>query len=358
LSDHLHSTSSSAAVTVPVRAAASDRDEHALRAGDVVRLRPLREIAATLDEEGRTEKLPFMTEMLGLAGATLRVEARSDKTCDTINMTGCTRSMTDTVHLVGARCNGSAHGGCQAYCLLFFNEQWLERVPAGRVAATKASSSGEGAEGDPTADAAFRVDLEARLDAYANAGPDVYRCQATQLLEASEPLTGMKHYLEDLKTRNVPLRRFVRAMAYLVVNRYQRFSVHHLPERLRIHDGHRFPDVRGPVRDGGWPAVVPLDLKPGDEVEVRSRDEIVGTLDDEQRNRGLWFDEEMTNLCGKRGRVLYRVERLIDESSGRMLRIKKDLYIVSGITGCEGVYHKLCPRGMVAMMREAWLRRV
>ena len=53
----------------------------------------------------------------------------------------------------------------------------------------------------------------------------------------------------------------------------------------------------------------------------------------------------MTNLCGKRGRVLYRVERLIDEKSGRMLRIRKDLYVIAGMVGCEGVYHKLCPGG-------------
>ena len=32
-----------------------------------------------------------MREMLDLQGQTLLVEARADKTCDTINLTGCNR---------------------------------------------------------------------------------------------------------------------------------------------------------------------------------------------------------------------------------------------------------------------------
>src|SRR5689334_18063640 len=99
-----------------------------LRRGDKVRVRSAEEIMATLDEHGDTDKLPFMPEMLPMCGQTFEVAARADKTCDTLNMVGCTRAMSQTVHLVGARCDGSAHGGCQAGCLLFFKESWLERA--------------------------------------------------------------------------------------------------------------------------------------------------------------------------------------------------------------------------------------
>ena len=91
---------------------------------------------------------------------------------------------------------------------------------------------------------------------------------------------------------------------------------------------------------------------------MRSQAEIRASLDEGQRNRGLWFDQEMVPLCGKRGRVLYRVERLIDEKTGKMLRVKKDLYVVAGMVACEGIQHKLCTRSAVAMFRDAWLRRV
>ena len=38
--------------------------------------------------------------------------------------------MHNTVHLRRTRCDGAAHGGCQAACLLFWKEAWLERVEA------------------------------------------------------------------------------------------------------------------------------------------------------------------------------------------------------------------------------------
>jgi len=325
-------------------------------------LRSLDEIAATLDEQGRTDQLPFMREMLELQGQSLLVESRADKTCDTINLTGCNRQMTDTVHLVGARCTGRFHGGCQAYCLLFFNESWLEPTSERRSRSDVADGIRHDADNADNADnvdnSDARAELEDRLARFADAGPDTYRCQATQLLEASEPLTGRSHYLDDLRNRNVPIGRFAKGMAYLAVNRYQRFSQEHLPARLRFRGGRRLPDLEGQVVDGDFPVTPALDLQPGELVEVRGKDEIARTLDADRRNRGLRFDEEMLNLCGKRGRVLFRVERLIDEKTGRMLRVKKDLYVVAGMVGCEGVYHRLCTRGMIGMMREAWLRRV
>jgi hypothetical protein len=319
-----------------------------LRRGDRVRLRSLPEIEASLDAEGRTEALPFMRELLPLLRTTMRVASRADKTCDTLNMAGCSRQMTDTVHLEGVRCDGSAHGGCQAYCLLFFKEQWLERV----------------AEHEPELPKQGPLDvpetaLVQRLDDYAHPSPGYYRCQATQLLEATEPLRGnWQHFLRDVTTRNVPIGKFTRGLFWSVVNRYQQISYFHFPEALRFRGGHPLPDVRGTVRDGRFPVGEPLNLQAGELIEVRTLDEIKATLDDDQRNRGLWFDEEMADLCGKRGRVLYRVERLIDEKTGRMLKITKDLYVVAGMVSCQGIYHKLCTRNAIAMMREAWLKRV
>lgn len=314
-----------------------------LRGGDHVRLRGVPELLEVLDGDGCTDALPFMEELLQFSGKTLEVESRADKTCDTINMSGTTRAMTDTVHLAGLRCDGSAHGGCQAYCLFYVKEQWLER-----------------ADRDSTRDVdnSDHDELTSRLRHFADAGPNTYRCQATQALEASRPLTGAGHYLRDLQTRNVPIRRLVAGLFWVAVNRYQDFTRWHFPRRLRYRDGHHLPDVRGTVRDENWPPPGDVDLSPGDLVEVRSRDEIRATLDEDQRNKGLWFDEEMARLCGRRGRILYRVERLIDEKTGRMLKVKKDLFVVSGLVGCEGIYHKLCTRSVIAMMRAAWLRRV
>jgi hypothetical protein len=40
-------------------------------------------------------------------------------------------------------------------------------------------------------------------------------------------------------------------------------------------------------------ATANLNIRPGELVQVRSKEEIMQTLSPEQRNRGLWFDIEM-----------------------------------------------------------------
>ena len=63
-------------------------------------------------------------------GQRLRVDKLALKLCDTIDWTGMYR-MRDAVHLDGSRCDGQAHGGCQAGCNIYWKEAWLKRVPAG-----------------------------------------------------------------------------------------------------------------------------------------------------------------------------------------------------------------------------------
>ena len=53
-----------------------------------------------------------------------RVGAVAHKTCDVANKTGG-RHVRNAVHLEGIRCDGSAHGGCQAGCLLFWKTDWV-----------------------------------------------------------------------------------------------------------------------------------------------------------------------------------------------------------------------------------------
>jgi hypothetical protein len=101
-----------------------------LRPGEWIEVRGEAEILATLDDDGTLDGLPFMPEMLAHCGQRYRVYKRADKTCDTVNWTGL-RRMENTVHVTMLRCDGSAHGGCQAGCLMFWKEAWLRRSPAG-----------------------------------------------------------------------------------------------------------------------------------------------------------------------------------------------------------------------------------
>jgi hypothetical protein len=309
-----------------------------LRRGNVVRVRPAADILADLDEHGDTDQMPFMPEMLPMCGKTFTVHARADKTCDSINMVGCTREMSDTVHLVGARCDGSAHGGCQAGCLLFFKESWLERVD-NRVA-------------EPTA---ADVELTDLLESNTMTSPDTYRCQATQVLEASRPLddSSDKHWLNDLRTRNVPMPTLIAAFGLALFNKYQRFS-QRFPKWLRIDGGRQMPMVEGFLKKTPTER---LDLRPGEWVEVKSKEEIMATLDENGCNRGLSFNVEMLRYCGRKVRVARRVDHIINEKTGRMMNFKSDCIVLED-GYCVGTMHKLCPRAIYDYWREIWLRRV
>jgi len=103
-----------------------------LRVGELVEVRSADEILATLDAKGEIDGLPFMPEMLQFCGRRLRIFRTAHKTCDTITGQLVARRMEHCVHLEGARCDGAAHGGCQAGCLLFWKEAWLKRVEADR----------------------------------------------------------------------------------------------------------------------------------------------------------------------------------------------------------------------------------
>jgi hypothetical protein len=104
----------------------------------------------------------------------------------------------------------------------------------------------------------------------------------------------------------------------------------------------------------------PLDLQPGERVKVRSPEEIAATLDETGHNRRLSFDREMLPFCGQTFRVKQRVNRIIDDRTGRMMNISKDCIILDGAV-CSGERSSgrwFCPRQIHAYWRESWLERV
>jgi len=73
-----------------------------LRVGDLVEVRSVEEILATLDGKGELENLPFMPEMVRFCGQRMTVHKVAHKLCDTISRSGI-RKMENSVHLAGAR---------------------------------------------------------------------------------------------------------------------------------------------------------------------------------------------------------------------------------------------------------------
>lgn len=312
-----------------------------LRAGEFVRVRSKEEILATLDARGRLDGMPFMPEMLRHCGQRYRVVKRAEKSCDPI-YTGRGRRVYDAVHLEGLRCDGSAHGGCQALCLFWWREAWLERDSDGPRPATRpASNPGPGCT---------EQDLvrHTRVDGFIDA--EVYSCQTTQLKEFSFALRWWdpRGYVREIRGGNVSAREAIGVMLRAARN------------VLRRKLGKRpLPHITG--RCGATtPAGRIPELRPGDWVEVKSQEAIEQTLNAVQRNRGLFFDIEMLPYCGRRMRTLQKVERIIDEKRGVMRRLPNDCWILDGAY-CHGFQSRkrlFCTRQIYPFWRELWLQRV
>jgi hypothetical protein len=187
----------------------------------------------------------------------------------------------------------------------------------------------------------------------------LFSCQATELLRATKgllPWWEPNQYVQDITSGNSTVPRVIRALLVGLFNRFQQANARFLPRFCLIRGCKRYPFIEGQVTNGSTPSAS-LDLRPGEIVEIKSREEIFATLDGEDKTQGLRFDSEMLKYCGRRARVLRRIEKIIDEKTGRMLRIRRDCVILDGVI-CTGEYHRSCPRAIYPYWREAWLRRV
>jgi hypothetical protein len=318
-----------------------------LQPGELVRVRSAQEIFDTLDNRGKLENLPFMPEMMQYCGRTFSVFKRADKTCGPDHGL---RRMHHTVHLSNVRCDGTAHGSCEAACLLWWKEAWLERVPAYDVPKQQELSADEEAFVADTLLPATTAGSSSRAD------DQTWRCQATDIPHASTQLHGWHFDQYPRDARNWGLRKVLRTMIIDVLNRMQVVSRRHLPKFLLFRGGQTYPFITGPLEKGKTPSAR-LDLQPGDVVRIKSKAEIERTLDRTNRNRGLTFDPEMVQYCGRTARVRARVRRLINEETGKMLNIHTDCIILEGVT-CTADYHRLCPRGIFPYWREIWLEKI
>ena len=123
-------------------------------------------------------------------------------------------------------------------------------------------------------------------------------CQATELYKASTPLRGFdpRPYLREFINGNVSLFHFIRGTIHAYIeNIYLKFRhiiTRQILKRPTVSKIHLAGTRTGPVLDD------PLNLLPGNLVQVKTREEIASTLNPQGRERGLWFDREMLPFCG------------------------------------------------------------
>jgi hypothetical protein len=330
---------------------------HRLKVGDWVEIRSKEEILRTLDADGRLDGMPFMPEMFQMCGTKFQVYKRAHKTCDTVfPVRG--RRVSRAVHLE-TRCDGSAHGGCQAGCLLFWKEAWLK--PANKQNDAPALSM-------PSV-ACTEQDVRARTQVSAKDGEPRYVCQATQLPYATTTLKwwDVRQYVEDYWSGNVTFWQVFSGLVYSIYYNVSETRIGIGPLMRWFYDqfhslwrGTAFPQHKGTIPVGEATPTADLNLQSGELVRVKSHREILRTLTTDGRNRGMRWDAELVPYCGGTYRVLRRVHRIIDEKTGKMLEMKSPCIVLDSVF-CRSRYsacRMFCPRSIFSYWREIWLERV
>jgi hypothetical protein len=327
---------------------------HRFSVGDWVEVRSKEEILSTLDSDGRSDGMPFMPEMFAFCGKKFEVFKSAHKTCDPDMRS---RRIRNAVHLQ-TRCNGSAHGGCQAGCLIFWNEAWLKSVGDDVTVV----SSGLCTE-------SIVID---RTQALEPNGELSYVCQTTRVqYESPLPWWDIRQYFEDYTSRNISLRRLLSGTIYSAYYNLSgprflgRFGLG--PAMIRLYDKARpiWDGIEWPRKPGFLPLEQPtptasLNLQSGELVRVKSREEILKTINTDNKNRGLWWDAELAPYCGGTYRVLSRVTKALDERTGKMQIMKTPCIILDSVV-CGARYsacRMFCPRNTYAYWREIWLERI
>src|SRR5256885_30167 len=334
------------------------------RTGDYVQVKSVEEVLATLDEQGCIDGMPFMPEMLQYCGQQFRVDSVAHKTCETAKQTAQGRRLDTTVHVDRLHCDGSAHGGCQAHCKLFWKDEWLKSPDEPDKTAADRPLSRGAAKCDEQ-----KLFTLTQVSAFGEHAQPRYSCQATRLYDATAPLKWWdpRQYVLDVATGNHSVADVVRALFLATLKNWLRRTprgyrvIKFIRETIhRWLVGGEVPDVQGRIPLGQSTPTGSLNLKRGELVRVKSKEEILDTIREDGRNRGLSFDPEMVPYCGSLARVRASVTNIIDEGTGEMIKMKAPCIILDGVV-CGALYSScrlMCPRELPPFWRELWLDRV
>lgn len=102
-----------------------------------------------------------------------------------------------------------------------------------------------------------------------------------------------------------------------------------------------------------------LNLQPGDIIRVRSKEEILRTLNINNELDGCFFMDDMWQYCGSRQKVLKKVDYFYDERNAKMYK-GNHIVLLEGIY-CSGKIGNLmprCDRNCYSFWKEAWLEKI
>ncbi len=310
-----------------------------LRAGDLVRVRTLREIRQTLDANGTLDALPFMPEMLEFCGKQFRVlnhvvQATIDGAFLRQHAESWVREFknNDVVILQGVRCGGAEHDGCQRGCAIFWKTAWLERVDDSHHDFVLEPNSSNAASEE------LRGILKTRTV------PNKYFCQSSEFPRATLHLSTMQRFAKVFSAVGAG-----NISAWGMGKRI--FMWIWWKTRNKLVGQH----ARG---TGDKTPTEFLSLQPGEIVEVKSLEEIARTLNKTGHNRGLHFSADQRPFCGRRFRVRSRTDNFIAEGTGEMKHFRNTVMLEDVLCDSACFAFGGCYRADLLYWREIWLKRV
>jgi len=174
--------------------------------------------------------------------------------------------------------------------------------------------------------------------------PTSFTCQSRGIVDASSPLSrwDLRRYMWNLTSGVYRPLEYLQTVLTSFSNRVHKLL--NQPKDTKLAGRLR----RTPTKS--------LDLQPGDPVKVKSKGEILQTLDYNGRNRGLEFTLEMEKHCGKIFRVLKQLDKMIVEQTGTLREISNTVLLEGAF--CDGKAHRACPRNCYCLWREIWLEKI
>jgi hypothetical protein len=337
------------------------------RPNDVVIVKNEQEILDTLDQDGTTDGLSFMPEMRQFCGREFTVKNLVNR----IHISGVgVRGIKHTVLLHEARCDGEAHNGCGRACYVLFKDVWLKKSPSAHT---------EKRNSEPL--------LPPREI------PEFWKCsgtpcqgQASPLLRATFPLSAwdLRQYTDDVRFGTYNLYEVVTLILFRLTRRWgaregiwrfhtEKKSFRELFEMFMYilrqniewliqRASAQKPGMTKGVAAPQAPAKLKLqnamtEIQPGDLVVVKSKEEILLTLNAKDKGFGLRFYGCMWKHCGQQYRVLAPVLRLVDEMTEKEVPYISNTFLLEGVV-CDGISYRGCPRACYWMWRGGWLKKI
>jgi hypothetical protein len=240
--------------------------------------------------------------------------------------------------------------------VFFWKEAWLKR------------GDGTGPTLPPSVAGCTEEDvLRARFAPGNDPADPTWVCQTTAIYDASDTLHwwDARQYVRDVTSRNHSVAHMLKLFLLAGYRWLLSFGIGYRAligfyDRFHsLRGGKPFPVIMGSIADGASTPAGRLDLQPGEWVVVKSKEEIAATLTTSGFNRGMRYDLEMLQYSGGRYRVQRRVDKIINEKTGKMGRMKtpaiqlEDVYCRAECTALRVG----CPRAINTYWREIWLRR-